>query len=1372
MRLLAVSAALLALRAAAQDGSLLDVPLEGVDDGTNYYQQLHPCPQACDGSPSSDWIMYSSWQRFAVCEEPMLLSFALSNPVLDPETPTKITTCTAGNANSRVNGLYNGTAAGRISPSPDTTRTHRRSGSMLKRQAPTGCDAASARALATENKVSLQLVATGTDPELDSKRNGAASTALKTLEEHFDSGDSPCEENIMFSYHQGVVAGVYIGASFGRGTVASVAKPLLDQMRSGKATTMAAQLCGAPDRTGRHTFGLVLDLTGNVTAVQNAVRSWSQAKCATGFESTTELKDVLVEEDKAGLGPFDDVPRSNGTISNSTTPSSGLARRADCKTIQVEAGDSCPSLASRCGISGADFVRYNPSPSDLCSSESPLLPGTSVCCSSGDLPSVMRIMADDGTCASHQVKEGDICDNLARQYGVKVSDIEKWNKNGTWGWYGCNKLIKDSYICVSSGKPPMPAKQKGAVCGPTKENATGPDPGKELKDMYPCPLNACCNVWGQCGISGDFCTEKKSSSGNPGTSGLQNGCVSSCGMDIVNVDKPSSFGRIGYFETWNFNRDCLWQHVENANTDGTYTIIHWAFAEINTKDWTVKIRDDFKQWDKFKTFSLGGAKKVISFGGWGYSTEPGTYDILRQAMSAANRNKFATNVAKFLADEGLDGADFDWEYPSNTDIPGAEGKPEDTGNYLKFLTTMKSKLSGTGRTLSIAAPASFWYLKPFPIKQMAEVLDYIVFMTYDLHGQWDAGNQHAIDGCPAGNCVRSHVNLTETTYTLAMITKAGVKTSKIYVGESSYARTFKLAQPGCRGPMCTFLGDRLNSPAAKGRCTNTGGYISNAEINEMIDGKTTSIATWHDADSNSDMIIYDFTEWGAYMTPTTKNTRREHWSGKGFRGTIDWAVDLQAFTGDELRHPETEDLADDEQLPDKLPKCKDGPFESIEHVTGYPRGVIPEHCVPVYIAEVLARDIKQAMDDYDQLIEDGYDKRFNTYADAVANGGNSAVRDFMYKNGDKYFECTVKERTDCCKRCSMYNPGKEEDECRYCDDETCGGWGVHCETPREVTPPSCKLNIRWFDVKPNCPPDYSKRAGREPATGYAQSIDWKLKEDKRAQFWADLFTSVGIEEKNIKWQDVKRQECLTPREDETCRNMNYDWNFPVTEDFNKDDVLNPKDVVEKAYKELQGFVSDMPKAVKQMQENTYKASAFDFVDAVAMPIFMVQEAVAAIKEISDTVEKWEEDKRKNTILLFLSAIFFFVPIVGQLAGTIASLANVARIIAMIGASAEVALSIYSVVDTEGNDPMAIFGMVLAPLAIFDAVQVARAASRARGMSQLEIKKMGKGVGGKMTAIKKVSAPFCSIKSKRSVFPVGALPMSGALNVNPFGSLSL
>jgi GH18 family chitinase len=43
---------------------------------------------------------------------------------------------------------------------------------------------------------------------------------------------------------------------------------------------------------------------------------------------------------------------------------------------------------------------------------------------------------------------------------------------------------------------------------------------------------------------------------------------------------------------------------------------------------------------------------------------------------------------------------------------------------------LKNLLSG--KSLSIAAPASYWYLKNFPIAAISKVVDYIIFMTYDL----------------------------------------------------------------------------------------------------------------------------------------------------------------------------------------------------------------------------------------------------------------------------------------------------------------------------------------------------------------------------------------------------------------------------------------------------------------------------------------------------------------------------------------------------------------------------------------------------------------------------------------------------------------
>ena len=144
----------------------------------------------------------------------------------------------------------------------------------------------------------------------------------------------------------------------------------------------------------------------------------------------------------------------------------------------------------------------------------------------------------------------------------------------------------------------------------------------------------------------------------------------------------------------------------------------------------------------------------------------------------------------------LQGVDFDWEYPGPSIITGIpSGSPDDGANYLAFLKEMRAALPD-GYSISVTAPASYYYLRNFPIANMSEVVDYIVYMTYDLHGQWDYGNKFTDPGCPEGGCLRSQINRTETQSALSMITKAGVPSNMVVVGVSSYGRSFQMSTAG------------------------------------------------------------------------------------------------------------------------------------------------------------------------------------------------------------------------------------------------------------------------------------------------------------------------------------------------------------------------------------------------------------------------------------------------------------------------------------------------------------------------------------------------------------------------------------------------
>lgn len=64
-------------------------------------------------------------------------------------------------------------------------------------------------------------------------------------------------------------------------------------------------------------------------------------------------------------------------------------------------------------------------------------------------------------------------------------------------------------------------------------------------------------------------------------------------------------------------------------------------------------------------------------------------------------------------------------------------------------------------------------------------------------------------GCPLGNCLRSHVNRTETEEAFSMITKAGVPSYKIMVGLALYGRSFEMTTPGCYTEMCKCSGPAI-----------------------------------------------------------------------------------------------------------------------------------------------------------------------------------------------------------------------------------------------------------------------------------------------------------------------------------------------------------------------------------------------------------------------------------------------------------------------------------------------------------------------------------------------------------------------------------
>ncbi|KAK6443798.1 chitinase [Trichoderma asperellum] len=1259
------------------------------------------CTQTANSSDGAGWFLFSDAARLAWCNETMLLDFVVKTSVDEKQNPNiGIRACTA----------EYGVEAKQAYTFDDRT----------------------AALCSTPNHVMVNSAVRMFHPSASEDDQGFDSkdflSAGHQMARYLASQKPSCTNNAMaFGYSKSSVVGLFAGAErqipYPKQQCSKYAKPIIKVQITALVSSLVVRRCisetnGSQDWITvtirvpplKDTFGNKTAIPSNMTTAASKLRQLRiavRAECKTTKVQAGDHCSTVAARCRVNLA---DLQKYNPTIlfcntlvadqvvccSPGTLPDSIQGPNSDgtCKTISAQSGDDCGSLANKCGLKPSDFSKVNDDPK-LCST--PLMEGQVVCCSRGKFPDLRPKPNTDGSCATYQTVQDDGCAKIAASRGLTKDDIEGFNKN-TWGWNGCKSLALGFKLCVSEGSPPMPEPVSNAVCGPTVPGTQTPKAGTDLATLNPCPLKVCCNIWGQCGMSDDFCTISKSETGAPGTSApKKNGCISNCGTEIIKGPAPEKTMRITYFESWNKNRNCLKMDVDQIDTS-MYTHIHFAFANL-TADFKVDVSGAQDDFEIFK--SMTEVKRIISFGGWYFSASPGTFNILREAVKPANRETFKNSVVAFVQEHGLDGVDIDWEYPGAPDIPDIPaGDPQAGMDYYKALTIIKSAL-GSSKTVSFAAPASYWYLKAFPVALLSKTIDYIVYMTYDLHGQWDYNNKWTSPGCPTGNCLRSHVNITETHDALVMITKAGVPSNKIAVGIASYGRSFKMAEAGCTGEMCKFTGTPRISNAAKGICTNTAGYISNAEINEII--KSGEYTKQWSKDSSS-YLVYNETEWVAYMSERDKQVRYLTYSHYNFAGTSDWAADLleyvDGYGGVVMDDSDDECSAEFHNL-DDLESIKDD---------------IPTECVPKYLTQVQIRMMDGFMEKYTDLVNNGYDEKFKIYSDYIAEQVPVQIDQFMLDNADKYFTCTGSYSAVCCNTCQWggcLNNCKKGADCKN---------GTQTETVK--CPDTLKYELNAL------PPDYT-----------LMSATYDLKD--KDGFFNDIGSQYGIDESWVTfgsrdvWPGASCQYNKDPRQ---CQKDWDYWYYKYPERSDDMKVYNPKDLIGKSYDNTKGLIERL-KAIESFVDVDGGWMWADLLDASTMPALSLKAAVENMEAIIKKADEIQKEEREAFILNFVTSFLFFIPVLGEVAGE-AGLTAIRSILRLVGNLGDLGLLTYSIV----QDPKSAFMAIFAALA---GAGVGKsgfrdAADNMRHMGKAEREGLGPSIAKDLDRIWQVRAGVCKI----------------------------
>ncbi|KAF2966983.1 hypothetical protein GQX73_g6604 [Xylaria multiplex] len=351
----------------------------------DFISALSPCPASCQSSSANptDWTYYHDLQVLKSCDSPILFETSLYNAIDDPNSHLSLRACTASPSNLESQVVFRGENG--IASFPRT---------------------AAVEALTWGETASI----------IDG--NSITST-LAPLQQHMETHQEVTTS--MFVSRRDIIAGFYVGPGIDATSADAVMDAFVHQpgpYQTRRAVQWCSHVNGSADR---QSFGIVLDLQGNISAVQSTMAGWAAGEC------------LPADGDGRKSWPAS-FPSISTTMDSSNTSVSGrgmVTTRDTCRYIQAESGDGCWALTQRCGITEQELESYNGGAS-FCNN---INVNQYVCCSPGSLPDFSP-QPTNGNCYAYTIQSGDTCGTIATAHEMQVSGIEN-NNNLTWGWMGC-----------------------------------------------------------------------------------------------------------------------------------------------------------------------------------------------------------------------------------------------------------------------------------------------------------------------------------------------------------------------------------------------------------------------------------------------------------------------------------------------------------------------------------------------------------------------------------------------------------------------------------------------------------------------------------------------------------------------------------------------------------------------------------------------------------------------------------------------------------------------------------------------------------------------------------------------------------------------
>jgi len=242
-----------------------------------------------------------------------------------------------------------------------------------------------------------------------------------------------------------------------------------------------------------------------------------------------------------------------------------------------------------------------------------------------------------------------------------------------------------------------------------------------------------------------------------------------------------------------------------ADRDARYlTHIKWAFALIESG----KVSGaHWRHIDKLAAYKRKHPhiKTLVAVGGWGAD------GFSQAAATPEGRQTFVASAIELMNKHGFDGIDIDWEYPG-VSAAGIAASKDDKRNFTLLLRDLRRGLDahtardGKKRLLTIAVGASQTCVDGIETATIAQYVDFVNVMTYDLAGAGAGARtgHHAAmypsrPGDPSAHTA------------LEAYERAGVPRRKLVIGAAFYGRMWKGVEDGGKNGLHQAAADRGNT---------------------------------------------------------------------------------------------------------------------------------------------------------------------------------------------------------------------------------------------------------------------------------------------------------------------------------------------------------------------------------------------------------------------------------------------------------------------------------------------------------------------------------------------------------------------------------